>query len=293
MGRDAPVGKWVIDARRCGCPAGDPLGQRCHRARHAAWVRPRGLCPRCQLEPDDREHRRWRCPEWEAARTAAPGLVAASQALRRRLPDGVALTGILQSQPALKAMLAAAEADEPHVPAAQLLDPMAPRPTIWTDGSCVHPDVSLLTRAAGGLRAAATVGAGDIDLAGPVDGSQAPQRAEVIAAVAATRQRYPRRARIRRQVGSQRRSQARRQSRPLAASLRACSVRAPPRSVGTRAQLGCGAQGARPAGERPCGQRGRRRQRWCRRGGARTAAGTHCRSPGTGRRLGSGRRPSR
>jgi hypothetical protein len=55
-------------------------------------------CPHCRLEPEDHEHRLWRCPAWDAARTLALGAPARSDALRLQLSDGVARTGILEAQ---------------------------------------------------------------------------------------------------------------------------------------------------------------------------------------------------
>ena len=59
-----------------------------------------------------------------------------------------------------------------------------PRRTVWRDGSCVHPRDPLLARAAWGLRVEAVAGGQAVGLAGPVDGLQTAQRAEVTAALA-------------------------------------------------------------------------------------------------------------
>jgi ribonuclease HI len=58
---------------------------------------------------------------------------------------------------------------------------------VWSDGSCIHPLDPLLARAAWGLRIAGKDDAIAVDLAGPVNGVQTAQRAEVTAALAAVR----------------------------------------------------------------------------------------------------------
>ena len=144
------------------------------------------LCPHCGLEPEDHEHRFWRCPAWENARTQAMQAPGASAALRATLEDGVARTGVLAAQPALVAMAEAAGREDPGLPVEQLAVE-APRTKVWSDGSCVHPLDPILARAAWGLRVDGARGAPAADLAGPVDGVQTAQRAEVTAALAAVR----------------------------------------------------------------------------------------------------------
>ena len=152
------------------------------------------MCPHCGLEVEDHEHRFWRCPAWEGARTAALGAPGASIALRARLEAGVAKTGVLAAQPELVAMAEAARSEPMHFPLVaegewSTLPPRAgpsgriARRKIWSDGSCVHPLDPLMARAAWGLHVDGVTGG----LAGPVNGAQTAQRAEVAAAVAAVR----------------------------------------------------------------------------------------------------------
>jgi ribonuclease HI len=147
-------------------------------------------CPHCGIEVEDREHRFWRCPAWESARTQALGAPGASMALRTQISDGLARSGVLEAQPQLIVLAEAAERADPQLPDVQPVAEGASSRTIWSDGSCVHPLDPLLARAAWGLRIAASTdggSAGEHDLAGPVGGAQTAQRAEVTASLAAVR----------------------------------------------------------------------------------------------------------
>jgi ribonuclease HI/endonuclease/exonuclease/phosphatase family metal-dependent hydrolase len=164
--------------------------------RIAAHWTTRSACPHCGLEVEDHEHRFWRCPAWEGARTAALGGPGASMALRGRLDAAVARTGVLAAQPELVALAEAASVAPMHMPvtAEELIDAALPgdsgqvaRRKIWSDGSCVHPLDPLMARAAWGLHVQGVGGAQPLDLAGPVDRAQTAQRAELAAALAATR----------------------------------------------------------------------------------------------------------
>jgi ribonuclease HI len=64
---------------------------------------------------------------------------------------------------------------------------VAVRRKVWSDGSCLHPLDPLLARAAWGIRVQSSDAEAHVDMAGPVDGPQTAQRAEVAAAVAAAR----------------------------------------------------------------------------------------------------------
>jgi ribonuclease HI len=148
-------------------------------------------CPHCGFEIEDHEHRFWRCPRWEGARTAALGAPDDSRAVRAAIDVGVARTGVMAAQPELMVLAEAASAEPLHFPAEcamARMAPGAPRRKIWSDGSCVHPLDPLLARAAWGIRVQGADEAADpADFAGPVDGKQTAQRAEVAAAVAAAR----------------------------------------------------------------------------------------------------------
>jgi ribonuclease HI len=75
---------------------------------------------------------------------------------------------------------------DPQLPAPVPVAPAALRRVVWSDGSCVHPLDPLMARSAWGLRVDANGDEGRaFDLAGPVDGPQTAQRAEVTAALAA------------------------------------------------------------------------------------------------------------
>ena len=91
-------------------------------------------------------------------------------------------TGVLAAQPVLIALADAATQD-PQLPIEQP-EMQAPRRTVWSDGSCVHPVDPLMARAAWGIRVDGIDGASPTDLAGPVDGVQTAQRAEVTALAA-------------------------------------------------------------------------------------------------------------
>ena len=100
----------------------------------------RPLCPHCRsIDVEDREHRFWQCPAWDAARASALGSAEAARRLRGRLDTNVARTGVLATDPQLEALAIAAAVEDPqlpppgHLPASEL-----PR-TVWTDGSCVIP----------------------------------------------------------------------------------------------------------------------------------------------------------
>ena len=154
--------------------------------------RPR-LCPHCGREDEDLEHRLWRCPRWDRQRSAATAGLVSPQALRRRISDGVASTGILAAPRHLVALAGAASTAGPELPREAEWRPLLPRRTVWSDGACLHPTDPLLARAGWGLSfgpAGGAVGATGASLAaagasGPVDGDQTAQRAEVTAAVAA------------------------------------------------------------------------------------------------------------
>jgi ribonuclease HI len=147
-------------------------------------------CPHCGSEVEDHEHRFWRCPRWEGARTAALGAPDASRVVRAAIDDGVARTGVMAAQPELIALAEAAFAEPIHLPAEGELAGQAGgvlRRKVWSDGSCVHPLDPLLARAAWGIRVQGLGGSGPVNLAGPVDRAQTAQRAEVAAALAAAR----------------------------------------------------------------------------------------------------------
>jgi ribonuclease HI len=154
--------------------------------RVAAHWTSRSMCPHCRLEEESHEHRFWRCPAWDGARTRALGAPGASMTLRAALDDGVARTGVLAAQPELIALADAASQADPQLPMEQ---PRVegPRRTVWSDGSCIHPLDPLMARAAWGIRVEGNEGAAATDMAGPVDGAQTAQRAEVTAALAAVR----------------------------------------------------------------------------------------------------------
>ena len=154
--------------------------------RVAAHWTSQSLCPHCKLEDEDHDHRFWRCPAWNSARTQAMQALGASDALRATLDHGVATTGVLAAQPELIVLADAASWEDPQLPAEQSAVEAARR-KVWSDGSCVHPQDPLLARAAWGLRIDAAAEAPAVDLAGPVDGVQTAQRAEVTAALAAVR----------------------------------------------------------------------------------------------------------
>ena len=111
-------------------------------------------------------------------------------ALRRSLDDGVARTGVVPRDARLGELADAAATQDPQLPSAlPLADDaggMVPR-TVWTDGSCLNPRDPLLARAGWGLRVAAAEGGEPVDCSGPVGGTQTAQRAEVVAALAASR----------------------------------------------------------------------------------------------------------
>jgi ribonuclease HI len=161
--------------------------------RVAAHWTSRPLCPHCGLEVEDHEHRFWRCPRWENARTAALGAPAEALILRRTLGDGVARTGVLASQPALMALAQTARVEPMQFPVVGLQSADAvegssgSRRKVWSDGSCLHPLDPLLARAAWGIRVQGVGGGEPRDFAGPVGGDQTAQRAEVAAALAAAR----------------------------------------------------------------------------------------------------------
>ena len=157
----------------------------------AKWKGDAGMCPHCGLAPEDHEHRLWRCPAWEGVRRAALATAPRSEplpldvlALRQMLPEGVALSGILPMPPLLGALAEAAGSEDPLLPPQAALLPDSPRRTVWSDGACLYPDDPLLARAAWGLRCE---GVDNPNFAGPVDGQQTAQRAEVTAALAAAR----------------------------------------------------------------------------------------------------------
>lgn len=142
------------------------------------------LCPHCKLEEEDAEHRHWRCPAWEGIRAAAAGVFGAAPAqLRRQVPDGLALTGIVPLRADLVALAQEAAMEDPQLPVVLPVGRHG-RQTVYSDGACTHPTDPLLSRAAWGVHVAVAGGASR-SLGGPVDGKQTAQRAEVTAAVAA------------------------------------------------------------------------------------------------------------
>ena len=87
--------------------------------------------------------------------------------------------------PARLAALATAAACEcAQLPAQAETHSDAPRSTVWSDGGCLHPTDPLLARAAWLFRCEALE---QCNWAGPVQGKQTAQRAEVTAALAASR----------------------------------------------------------------------------------------------------------
>eukprot|EP00974_Lingulodinium_polyedra_P097531 9454582-Lingulodinium_polyedra.AAC.1 len=67
------------------------------------WNGGRTQCPHCGLAEEDAEHRFWQCPRWdETRRTAVIGTDV--RALRSRLTDGHARTGLRPTDPALLAL---------------------------------------------------------------------------------------------------------------------------------------------------------------------------------------------
>jgi ribonuclease HI len=157
----------------------------------AKWSGRPPLCPHCRLADEDLEHRYWMCPAWEARRRAAlADAPPEAQApldpddLRRHLSAGVLRTGVMPVHLGLAALASAAACADAGLPPQAALRPEAARATVWTDGACLHPADPLLARAAWGLRAA---GLEQCNWAGPVNGAQTAQRAEVTAALAASR----------------------------------------------------------------------------------------------------------
>ena len=157
----------------------------------AKWGGKPPLCPHCQLADEDLEHRYWTCPAWDARRWAAladarPEAQAQLDPddLRRHLPAGILRTGVMPVHLGLAALASAAACVDAGLPPQAELQPAAACATVWTDGACLRPTDPLLARAAWGLRAA---GLEQCNWAGPVSGAQTAQRAEVTAALAASR----------------------------------------------------------------------------------------------------------
>jgi ribonuclease HI len=145
-------------------------------------------CPHCGLEVEDHEHRFWRCPRWEGVRTAALGAPDTSRAVRAAVSSEVARTGVMAAQPELIVLAEAARAEPMHLPPEGELagrSTGAQRCKVWSDGSCMHPLDPLMSRAAWGIRVQGYGGTEPVDYAGPVNGAQTAQRAEVAAALAA------------------------------------------------------------------------------------------------------------
>ena len=156
----------------------------------AKWNGGDARCPHCGLADEDKEHRFWLCPAWDAQRRAALAAVSSDTplpldpaAVRRGLPVGVATTGVLAMPAQLAVLAEAAASDDPQLPAQAQLRPDAPRSTVWSDGGCLHPTDPLLARAAWGLRCEALE---QCNFGGPVQGKQTAQRAEVTAVLAAS-----------------------------------------------------------------------------------------------------------
>lgn len=157
----------------------------------AKWGRP-ARCPHCGAAQEDLEHRLWRCPRWEPQRLAAlracDGAAPDVEALRRRLPPGVARTGLLPQEARLAALAAAARcAEAPQPPPAAPPPEGLPRRRAWTDGACLHPTDPLVARAGWGLLLEGASGAAGREHSGAVSGLQTAQRAELTAAVEAAR----------------------------------------------------------------------------------------------------------
>lgn len=149
------------------------------------WGRPT-CCPHCGGEDEDAEHRFWRCPRWDGRRREAlrhGGFADDPAALRRRLGPGVARTGALPLDARLDALAAAARraAARPVLPAPFRPANEQPRRKAWTDGACLQPTDPLLARAGWGLLLDGPGAATATEHAGPVDGVQTAQRAELTA----------------------------------------------------------------------------------------------------------------
>jgi ribonuclease HI len=158
--------------------------------RVAAHWTSRSMCPHCGVEVEDHEHRFWRCPRWDVVRAAALGAPVDSRAERATIDAGVATTGVLAAQPELIVLAEAASAEPMDLPAEGEVPWQhceALRRKVWSDGSCLNPLDPLLARAAWGIRVQGIGEAVPVDLAGPVNGAQTAQRAEVAAALAAAR----------------------------------------------------------------------------------------------------------
>ena len=152
----------------------------------ARWSGAGAGCPHCQGGAEDAEHRHWRCLAWAAVREEAAG-PGGSAALRARLSDGVAHTGLLPLPADLAALLKAAEEEDPGFPDRDAALPAGGRWLVYTDGACADPTDPLLARAAWGLHLPAQRGLAARGAAGPVQGRQTAQRGELSAVVAACR----------------------------------------------------------------------------------------------------------
>eukprot|EP00974_Lingulodinium_polyedra_P044191 4240422-Lingulodinium_polyedra.AAC.1 len=145
------------------------------------WNGGRTTCPHCGRVDEDVEHRMWQCPRWDAVRReAVPGLDLA--ALRRRLPDGQARTGLRTMDPLLLALAQVAQGVDPELPR-QGAAAGADAGIVYSDGACYDPQDPLMARAAWAIH---VPGEGGGVWAGPVQGAQTAQRGELMAAVAAT-----------------------------------------------------------------------------------------------------------
>ena len=144
----------------------------------AKWGRP-ARCPHCGADQEDLEHWMWQCPRWEPQRRAAllavDGAAPDVEALRRRLPTGVARTGTLPQDVHLAALAAAARcAAAPQPPPLPDGGPALPWRRAWTDGACLFPTDPLVARAGWGLL---------------LEGPRAPQGRSTAATSAAVKQR--------------------------------------------------------------------------------------------------------
>jgi len=155
----------------------------------AKWNGRGADCPHCRHGLEDHEHRFWLCTAWHSARCRAleysvPAAPRSTRNLWRHLPDGVARTVTLAVSPELEALQLQAECEDPVLPPQQFVDMSSRARTVWTDGACLRPADPFLRRAGWALR---LDDGQDANWGGPVQGAQTVQRAELTAAVAASR----------------------------------------------------------------------------------------------------------
>jgi hypothetical protein len=139
------------------------------------WIPGGPTCPFCTLAGETPLHRFWQCPRWYKIRSATLG-THTRRGLEEVLGTQAVLTGVIPSEPALRAVQAVAE-QAGRWPAVIRLPEQ-----VWTDGSCTHPRDSLIRRAAWAV--VGTAGTGFVTLgASMVIGRQTIGRAELSALV--------------------------------------------------------------------------------------------------------------